>query len=350
MYSSRLRFQRANRSAEDDVRPVISVCIPTYNGADYICDAVGSVLCQQYADYEILIVDNCSTDQTAKRIEDLQSELGSRIRYFRNEQNIGLAGNFNACLNYARGEYIKFLCVDDLLLPDCLALMAAELDRHPSATLVCGGRLIIDSNNRPIQLKRYSKTRALVPGEQVIERCVLSTNLVGEPTAVMFRKQDVTTSFREDLPQLLDMEMWFRLLEKGDLLNIELPVCAVRIHEAQVSGVNFRLGHLVADRIRIYEDYGRHGVLRLSWSQRVKHRVAMTFRVWVSRAYLSTTQKRMVLDKYGIMILYPFMALIALILRLKQALARRVFLYTSSVNFTERVAANRSFLPHSVNK
>jgi glycosyltransferase involved in cell wall biosynthesis len=340
MYSSRRRFQRANQSDEDFLMPAISICIPTYNGADYICQAVKSVLDQQYPDFEIVIVDNCSTDQTPALVKDLLSERGERIRYFRNEQNIGLVRNFNTCLKYACGEYIKFLCVDDILLPDCLALMASEFEKNPSATLVCGGRLIIDSTGNPKELKRYSTRRKLVPGKEAIARCVLGTNFIGEPTAVMFRRHDVTSYFRDDLPQLMDMEMWFRLLEKGDLLNIELPLCAVRVHKAQMSGVNLKSGNLVSDRVKIFEEYGRQSRLELSLIQVVKHKLAMTYRVWVSRAFLSNDNKKKILHRYGIGAAYPFMPLISLALTLTTAVARAM----SSWTFKTSLPSVRSFI------
>jgi glycosyltransferase involved in cell wall biosynthesis len=313
--------------------PKISICIPTFNGANYICQAVNSALEQDYPDTEIVIVDNCSTDQTAVIVEDLLSKCDGRIRYYRNERNVGLAENFNTCVRYARGLYVKFLCVDDVLLPGCLAIMAAEFDKNPSAALVCGGRLVIDSADKPMELKRYSSRRALIPGQEVIARCVLGTNFIGEPTAVMFRKQDLTPSFRDDLPQLMDMEMWFRLLEKGNLLNIELPVCAVRVHEAQMSGVNLKLGNLVSDRVKIFEEYGRQSRLELSLFQRVKHKLAMTYRVWVSRAFLSRGDKKMVLRRYGIIAVYPFMPLVSVIIVIKRALIRRLFQYQLSIAY-----------------
>lgn len=328
--------------------PKISICIPTFNGANFICRSVHSALEQDFADFEVLIVDNCSTDQTPQLVEALLPQSNGRLRYYRNEHNVGLAENFNRCVQYAKGLYVKFLCVDDMLLPGCLSLMEAELDRHASATLLCGGRIIIDSAGQPIQLKRYSNRRGLVQGKEAIEKCLLGTNLIGEPTAVMFRKRDMTTVFRKDLPQLLDMEMWFRLLEKGDLLNIEAPVCAVRVHEAQVSGVNLRSGNLVSDRIKIFEEYGRHRALQLTPMQRVKHRLAMTYRVWVSRAYLPMEQKQVVLDKYGIRTLYPFMPFVAAVHAFKTALTRGLFFYTLSLNFTD-IGAIRSCVSGRVN-
>src|SRR5437660_2069334 len=124
--------------------PKVSICVPTFNGADYLRQAIDSVLEQDYQDFEIVIVDNCSTDQTAAVVDGLLLKAGERIRFFKNDRNIGMAGNLNKCLEYARGMYIKFLCVDDLLLPGCLEQMATGLDTYPSVTVICGGRRAIN--------------------------------------------------------------------------------------------------------------------------------------------------------------------------------------------------------------
>jgi glycosyltransferase involved in cell wall biosynthesis len=107
--------------------PKVSVCIPVRNGGDFLPLAVDSVLQQSFDDYELIIVDNCSTDGTVKWIEE-KASTAPKIHFYQNATNIGLVGNFNACLGYARGEYIKFLCADDLLLPESVQRMSDALD------------------------------------------------------------------------------------------------------------------------------------------------------------------------------------------------------------------------------
>ena len=90
--------------------PKVSVCIPAFNAEGYIRSAIDSVILQTYQDFEILIVDNCSTDHTEAIVAELML-LSEKIIFYKNEQNIGMAENFNKCLEYARGKYIKFLCI-----------------------------------------------------------------------------------------------------------------------------------------------------------------------------------------------------------------------------------------------
>jgi glycosyltransferase involved in cell wall biosynthesis len=302
--------------------PKVSVCVPTFNGADYLRQAIDSVLEQDYEDFEIVIVDNCSTDQTATVIDGLLLKAGGRIRFYKNDRNIGLAGNLNKCLEYARGIYIKFLCVDDLLLPGCLEQMAAGLDTYPAVTVICSGRRAIDEADKPLGLRRYASRSLIVRGRKAITRCLFGGNFIGEPTAVMFRKRDLTSCFREDLPQLMDMEMWFRLLEQGDLLNIEKPLCSIRHHDAQMTHVNFKSGKLVLDRVKIFEDYSHKAYLEATPLLVIQHKLLMTYRVWMSRRFISNENRKMVLDRYAISCAYPLMPLIWFAVTLKKKIER----------------------------
>src|SRR5688572_5713153 len=93
--------------------PLVSVCIPTYNYAHLIADAIESVLRQTERDLELVVIDDCSTDDTeqvAARYAD-----DPRFRFVRNPCNLGLFGNFNRCFELAEGEFVKVLCADDWL-------------------------------------------------------------------------------------------------------------------------------------------------------------------------------------------------------------------------------------------
>jgi len=308
----------------------ISVCIPTFNGADYIRQAIHSVLEQDYQDYEIIVVDNASTDQTAAIVDSIRLlPGGDRIRVYGNDQNIGLAGNLNKCLEYARGEYIKFLCVDDLLLAGCLGKMAAGLDTHPNVTVVCGGRLAVNKTGESLGFRRYAPRTAVVSGYKVISRCLFIGNLIGEPTAVMFRKRDLVSHFREDLPQLMDIEMWFRLLEQGDLLSLKDPLCAIRIHDAQMTQANIRSGQLISDNVKVFDDYSRKEYVRTTFLLVIRHKLLMTYRVWISRKFISNEKRNRILQRYAIRMAYPLMPLVWFAAGLKNRIVRKPKSYPS---------------------
>jgi len=305
----------------DSNAPKVSVCIPTFNAADYLRQAVESVLEQSYQNYEIVIVDNCSTDHTVSLVSELQQLSNGRIRFYQNDHNIGLVGNLNRCLEYAKGSYIKFLCADDLLLPGCLDQMAAALDLHQSVKLVSCGRLVIDMYGNKLVTIRYVSGDSIIGGKQVITRCLFGGNYIGEPTAVMFRKTDLKGCFREDMPQLSDMDMWFQLLEQGDLLSLEEPLCAIRSHPAQMTHANVKSGRLIEDNIKLFETYSQKPYLEATWLLMLQHKLLMTYRVWVSRKSISGEKREMVLDRYASRSAYALMPVVELALRLKERIA-----------------------------
>jgi glycosyltransferase involved in cell wall biosynthesis len=283
--------------------PQVSICIPVYNGESFLLEAVESALKQTFHDFEVVIVDNASTDGTQFIVEEIASD-NRRIRFFRNDTNIGIVGNFNACLRHACGKYIKFLCADDLLLPTCLEDMVRELDTNPFVSLVVGGRLIVDENGQRVDERSYAKTETIISGVSVINRCLFGANYIGEPSAVMFQREMAMRGFREDLSHLMDLEMWFYLLEKGDLVNLPAPLCAIRHHVGQMTIQSIKSGVLVENNVRLFEDYGKKPYIYNSWVNRTSRRFRMAYRVWISRQYLDPLRKREILREYSSPLVY----------------------------------------------
>src|SRR5262252_5126206 len=102
--------------------PSVSVCIPTYNGARYIHECIESVRIQTYKNMEIIVVDDQSEDETPLIVEEY-ARRDSRIRLFVNEVNLGLAPNWNRCVELSTGEWIKFVLQDDLIESECIEKM-----------------------------------------------------------------------------------------------------------------------------------------------------------------------------------------------------------------------------------
>jgi glycosyltransferase involved in cell wall biosynthesis len=283
--------------------PRISVCIPVRNGGAFLPLAVDSALSQSFADMELIIVDNCSTDGTAQWLERRSAEVG-KIRFFKNAADIGLARNFNACLSYATGAYVKFLCADDLLLPGSLQRMADALDADASATLAVGGRRLIDDRGTAIAVQRYARQNLDIPGEQAINRCLFGKNYIGEPSAVMFRRSAATRGFSEAFPHLIDLEMWFHLLEQGRLISVADEVCAIRRHAAQMTHQNTRSGALLDDNVRLFEQYGRKSYIRSSRAKSLSRKARVAYRVWLCRDGIGVEKRDSVLARHSSKLLY----------------------------------------------
>ncbi len=129
--------------------PAVSVCIPTYNYARYLPRAIESVLAQTYGDFELIVSDNASTDDTQ---EVLAGFSDPRMRTFRNERNLGLFGNFSRCLELARGDMVKFVCADDWLDPAYLSRTVPLMETHDEIGLLTTDGFFVDEQGRTFAL------------------------------------------------------------------------------------------------------------------------------------------------------------------------------------------------------
>ncbi|MDB6124797.1 MAG: hypothetical protein JWQ71_3790 [Pedosphaera sp.] len=219
--------------------PKVSILIPTYNYARYLPEAIESVLQQDFQDYELIIVDDRSKDDSEAVIRRY-AERDSRIQGKVNPVNLGLVGNWNYCLSLAKGEYIKFLFGDDKLADrQALKKMVHMLDENQSAVLAVSARTIIDENSNVLEVGNHMGADGMHLGLNVIVRCLeTNANIVGEPSVVLMRKRDITRGFSSQFLQLPDLEMWFHLLEKGNAVYTAEPLCSFRKHSRQQTEVN----------------------------------------------------------------------------------------------------------------
>ena len=125
--------------------PKATIVIPAYNGAQYLAAAVDSALAQDFGPFEVLVLDNASTDETP---QIMARYADARLQYRRNRENLGLAGNVALGWELARGDYVMFSGADDLLLPGFLAQACAFLDARPGVSLVHGPAAWIDADGR----------------------------------------------------------------------------------------------------------------------------------------------------------------------------------------------------------
>ena len=236
--------------------PKISVLIPTHNYARYLAEAIESVLEQDWRDLELLISDDASTDGSAEVIAAYAAK-DSRIRFQIHPTNLGMVPNWNWCLSEARGEYIKFLFGDDRLANrQALGKMLELLETNPSATLAASARYVIGEKSEVLDLWDKFRKPGVHNGPEVIVRCLNETgNLIGEPSAALFRKRDAARGFKPRYRQLVDLEFWFHLLEEGDFVYSPEPWCCFRKHAGQQSEVNRAGGIGMLEMFQLFKDY-----------------------------------------------------------------------------------------------
>jgi glycosyltransferase involved in cell wall biosynthesis len=134
--------------------PRLSIGLPVYNGAEYLAESIEALLGQTFEDFELIIVDNASTDQTAD-ICRRYLERDARIRYFRHQRNIGLSPNHNFAFAQSRGEFFCWASSDDLYARDLYERCVAALDQHQDVVLAAGWTAAIDSRRNLTQALDY---------------------------------------------------------------------------------------------------------------------------------------------------------------------------------------------------
>ncbi|MEY8848349.1 glycosyltransferase [Psychroserpens sp. XS_ASV72] len=255
--------------------PLVSVCIPTYNGAKFIEAALDSVLEQTYSNIEIIVSDDTSNDQTLELIKSYIPKTKFPITIHSNDTR-GIGYNWNNCMKYANGDFIKFLFQDDIMMPDCVAEMVKGFHLVPQAGLVaCKRSFIVDENVNSKSVDDWLEvygdlqqhlnldynpvaviTKSIFKSDKFYSAPV---NFVGEPTAVMFKRDLIKTLgwFRNDLNQFLDFEYWFRILKEMPIVIIDKKLIEFRIHQNQATQQNKgKMANDVAVFKRIlYKDY-----------------------------------------------------------------------------------------------
>jgi len=209
--------------------PRVSVCIPAYNYARYLPAAIDSVLAQEFGDYELIVVDNASRDETPAVL----ARYGDRIHAHRNERNLGLFGNFARCLELARGELVKFLAADDWLHPAYLAEAVALMDRHPSAAIVSGPGFFVDGDGRVYGVGTTGVfDPGVVPGPVALSAQADHLNVIGMPSNTLLRRAAVEAAggFDERFAPAADVHLWGKLLARHDLAWLAQPRAYLRIH------------------------------------------------------------------------------------------------------------------------
>ncbi len=261
---------------------LVSVCIPTYNYAKYISDAIESVLSQTYQNFELIIVDDCSQDNT----EEIVQEYAARhkeIGFYRNKTNLGMVENWNRCLERSTGDFVKVMGADDLLEPLCLEKSIDVLVKNPNVSLLSCARMLIDKHGKQTRTSAYSRKFEIISGTKVIRNCFFTANLIGEPVATIFRNRDAHRGFDSRYRQLTDLEMWFHLLEKGDFAFIPESLCRFRVHQEQTTKANVNSMVFMNDELLLYRDYIGRDYLGETLVNKLHWKIKLCITIWAQQ-------------------------------------------------------------------
>jgi glycosyltransferase involved in cell wall biosynthesis len=231
--------------------PSVSVCIPAYNSERWTSKTMRSVLEQTYEDFELIVVDDASDDDTLREVRAFDDP---RIRVYANSTNLGHTGNWNKTLNLARGSFVKFLSCDDILYADCLETMVDLLVSHPTVGLVFSRRdieLTDPADPQSVRLKakhdrghtHLGELGDVNDGRSIFARWIgegLSGNWVGEPTSVMMRRDCLREigTFAFHIHQRSDMDLWLRAMYFFDVGFVDRPLAKYVVRSGSLTGVN----------------------------------------------------------------------------------------------------------------
>jgi glycosyltransferase involved in cell wall biosynthesis len=220
---------RPNNTGEIGARaPRVSVCIPSYNAAPFLAAAIDSVLAQDYADFEIVVSDDASADDTVA----VCSRYGDpRFRAVRSEDRLGQAGNWNRCVELARGDYVILLHADDELAPGYLARAVAVLEAHDDIGLVHCAVQHVDELGRPLHVKRLVDVDR-VDRDAATLRSLLLDGCVISPAGVTVRREAYARAggFTDQIVWGVDWHMWIRIALDWPVAYLAEPLARYREH------------------------------------------------------------------------------------------------------------------------
>ncbi len=223
--------------APSPVRPLVSVVIPTYNRKDYLLEAIRSVLAGTFADYELIVVDDSSTDRTVEAV----GGLDRRIRYLFQE-NRGVSAARNKGVSISRGKYVAFLDSDDLWKKEKLGAQVGYLRSHPHLRICHTNETWIRNGERLNQGRRHARSAGDI-FEKCLPLCVIS------PSSILMERSlfDELGGFDETLEVCEDYDLWLRMTLRFEVGLVEEPLVIKRGgHSDQLSRANWGM-----DRFRI---------------------------------------------------------------------------------------------------
>lgn len=211
-------------------RPAVSICIPAYQAQRHLKATLDSALAQDSDDFEVVVVDNNSTDGTARLLDGCTDP---RVRVLRNDVTVPMMDNFNLAVRRSRGRYVKVVCADDIVTPDCVRVQAAVLDSMPEVALVSARTHFIDDDGKMLRPDRgLAGIVGRQPAGHVVRRIVRSgTNPIGPPVAAMFRRADFDrcAGFGQVTSFLGELDLWVRLLGCGEFYGVPGTLAGFRI-------------------------------------------------------------------------------------------------------------------------
>lgn len=290
--------------------PLVSICIPTYNGAQYIVKCIESVLAQTYNNFEIIVNDDGSLDNTVIIVKEYVQK-DSRVKLFQNEINKGLVENWNTTLNLSSGEYIKWVFQDDWMEPNAIEEFVAAANKGYDFIISKRNFILPDSasnEDKDYFFNRLKKLENHFPNDEPshyftqkeianFSTDYIALNFIAEPSLIFFKKSLLKTVGLYDklLHQICDLEHSLRLASEAGIYVINKPLCYFAVHSNSATNSNLSKKYF---QLRYTEQaYYAYKLLNdntfnnlrkyFSFKQKLKLRMYYLFRMHEAKQYIS---------------------------------------------------------------
>ena len=242
--------------------PLVSICIPTFNGELFIKNTLLSAISQTFPNIEIIVSDDSSTDRTYEIADRVLRDSRFPYRILKHAR-LGLVENWNFCIEEAKGKYIKFLFQDDHLEPVCVQKLVEVAESDCNIGMVfsrrgvesVGGALIpsdsVDLHRGWSRLQKIQKGSDLLRDPKLLANPI---NKVGEPTTVLLKKEVLKSldGFDPNLRQLVDVDMWLRIMMVSNIGFVDEQLSTFRLHQGQATRDNVKAGIIQRDWEKFY--------------------------------------------------------------------------------------------------
>jgi len=216
--------------------PLVSILMPNYNNEKFITETIESILNQTYTNFEFIICDDCSTDNSWKIIQKFVKK-DSRIKAFRNEKNLQIVKTRNKLFTLMSEEskYVAIIDSDDVAMSKRLELQVDFLEKHADFGLVGGNLIIIDENSKEIARRSYLNR------DSELRKHMLIKNNFAQPTVMMRRSVlDIVGEYSNEFEVCEDWDFWIRCLNHFKGANLKEITLKYRFSSTQSKSVKYR--------------------------------------------------------------------------------------------------------------
>jgi glycosyltransferase involved in cell wall biosynthesis len=238
------------------MRPKVSVCVPAYNASRTIAQTLESILAQDFEDFEVVVVNNCSDDDTYDLVRSFDD---SRIRLESNGETVPITDNWNKVVRLSTAELVKIVCSDDLIAPQCLSVQVDTM-RDDGVAMVASKFNIIDDNGAPMSAHLgIPQLEGMCTAEAALRTFVRKLpDDIGPSAAFMFRRSHYnrTGGFRNDFVYTMDIDLWAQLCMNGKFYGHSQPLATSRASTFNYSSRTSTVSKLV-DIVRFNHSIGR---------------------------------------------------------------------------------------------